>query len=32
VLQKWADWDRRFGIVRKPIDVGSAFDRGLAAP
>jgi ABC-type nitrate/sulfonate/bicarbonate transport system substrate-binding protein len=32
VLKKWADWDLRFGIVKKPIDVDSAFDRGLAAP
>jgi putative hydroxymethylpyrimidine transport system substrate-binding protein len=32
VLEKWAAWDLRFGIVKKPIDVGSAFDRGLAAP
>jgi putative hydroxymethylpyrimidine transport system substrate-binding protein len=32
VLQKWAKWDLDFGIVKKPIDVGSAFDRGLAQP
>jgi putative hydroxymethylpyrimidine transport system substrate-binding protein len=32
VLEQWADWDLKFGIVKKPIDVGSAFDRGLAAP
>jgi putative hydroxymethylpyrimidine transport system substrate-binding protein len=32
VLQKWAAWDLRFGIVNKPIDVGSSFDRGLAQP
>jgi putative hydroxymethylpyrimidine transport system substrate-binding protein len=32
VLEQWADWDLEFGIVSKPIDVGSAFDRGLAAP
>jgi putative hydroxymethylpyrimidine transport system substrate-binding protein len=32
VLQQWADWDLEFGIVKKPIDVGSAFDRGVAAP
>jgi putative hydroxymethylpyrimidine transport system substrate-binding protein len=32
VLQKWAAWDLRFGIVKHPIDVGSAFDRGLAVP
>jgi putative hydroxymethylpyrimidine transport system substrate-binding protein len=32
VLRQWAAWDLKFGIVKKPIDVGSAFDRGLAAP
>jgi len=32
VLQKWAAWDLRFGIVKKPIDVGSSFARGLAQP
>jgi ABC-type nitrate/sulfonate/bicarbonate transport system substrate-binding protein len=32
VLEKWAAWDLRFGIVKKPIDVGSSFDRGLAQP
>jgi putative hydroxymethylpyrimidine transport system substrate-binding protein len=32
VLEKWAAWDLRFGIVKKPIDVGSTFDRGLAQP
>jgi putative hydroxymethylpyrimidine transport system substrate-binding protein len=32
VLEKWAAWDLQFGIVKRPIDVGSAFDRGLAAP
>ena len=32
VLRKWAAWDLRFGIVKKPIDVGSAFDLGIAAP
>jgi putative hydroxymethylpyrimidine transport system substrate-binding protein len=32
VLEKWAEWDLQFGIVKRPIDVGSAFDRGLAAP
>jgi putative hydroxymethylpyrimidine transport system substrate-binding protein len=32
VLQAWADWDLKFGIVKKPIDVGSAFDRTVAAP
>jgi ABC-type nitrate/sulfonate/bicarbonate transport system substrate-binding protein len=32
VLNEWADWDLKFGIVKKPIDVGSAFDTGVAAP
>jgi putative hydroxymethylpyrimidine transport system substrate-binding protein len=32
VLEAWADWDLKFGIVKQPIDVGSAFDLGLAAP
>jgi putative hydroxymethylpyrimidine transport system substrate-binding protein len=32
VLERWAAWDLRFGIVKKPIDVGSSFDRGLAQP
>ena len=32
VLEQWADWDLKFGIVKKPIDVGSAFDLALAAP
>ena len=32
VLEKWADWDLKFGIVKRQIDVGSAFDRGLAVP
>jgi putative hydroxymethylpyrimidine transport system substrate-binding protein len=32
VLKQWADWDLEFGIVEKPIDVGSAFDTALAAP
>jgi ABC-type nitrate/sulfonate/bicarbonate transport system substrate-binding protein len=32
VLEKWAAWDLQFGIVKRPIDVGSAFDRGLAMP
>jgi putative hydroxymethylpyrimidine transport system substrate-binding protein len=30
VLEQWADWDLRFGIVKQPIDVGAAFDRGVA--
>ena len=32
VLEKWAAWDLQFGIVNERIDVGSAFDRGLATP
>jgi putative hydroxymethylpyrimidine transport system substrate-binding protein len=32
VLEKWAEWDLQFGIVNERIDVGSAFDRGLATP
>jgi putative hydroxymethylpyrimidine transport system substrate-binding protein len=32
VLEKWAAWDLKFGIVRKPIDVGRSFDLGLAQP
>ena len=32
VLKKWAAWDLEFGIVHEPIDVGSAFDRGLVGP
>jgi len=31
VLRRWAAWDLKFGIVSKPVDVGSAFDRTLAA-
>jgi ABC-type nitrate/sulfonate/bicarbonate transport system substrate-binding protein len=30
VLEKWAAWDLKFGIVDKPIDVGRSFDFGLA--
>jgi putative hydroxymethylpyrimidine transport system substrate-binding protein len=32
VLRAWAAWDARFGILRRPIDVGRAFDTRLAAP
>jgi len=32
VLEKWAAWDLKFGIVQKPIDVGRSFDLGLAQP
>jgi putative hydroxymethylpyrimidine transport system substrate-binding protein len=30
VLRRWAAWDLKFGIVKKPVDVASAFDRTLA--
>jgi putative hydroxymethylpyrimidine transport system substrate-binding protein len=30
VLEQWADWDLKFGIVKRPIDVSAAFDRGVA--
>ena len=30
-LRRWAAWDLKFGIVKKPIDVASAFDLSLAA-
>lgn len=29
-LEAWARFDRRFGILRRPLDVGSAFELGLA--
>jgi ABC-type nitrate/sulfonate/bicarbonate transport system substrate-binding protein len=32
VLEKWAAWDLRFGIVHKPIDVGRSFDLEVAQP
>jgi putative hydroxymethylpyrimidine transport system substrate-binding protein len=32
VLEQWADWDLKFGIVKRPIDVAAAFDTRLAAP
>jgi len=32
ILEKWAAWDLKFGIVRKPIDVGRSFDLRLAQP
>jgi ABC-type nitrate/sulfonate/bicarbonate transport system substrate-binding protein len=32
VLERWAAWELKFGIVKRPIDVGSAFDTGVAAP
>jgi ABC-type nitrate/sulfonate/bicarbonate transport system substrate-binding protein len=32
VLEKWAAWDLKFGIVHKPIDVGRSFDLEVAQP
>ena len=32
VLEKWADFDARIGIVEKRPDVGQAFDFGVARP
>ena len=32
VLEKWAAWDLKFGIVHKPIDVGRSFDLEVAHP
>ena len=29
VLRAWAAWDLKFGILRKPLDVRSAFDTTL---
>jgi hypothetical protein len=29
LLEKWADWDLRHGILSRPLDVGRAFDFGL---
>ena len=31
-LDAWADWDVEFGILKKPPDVGRAFDTGLVEP
>jgi putative hydroxymethylpyrimidine transport system substrate-binding protein len=31
VLRAWARWEARFGIVRRPPDVGAAFDPALSA-
>lgn len=28
VLQEWADWDLRHGLLEKPLDVKQAFDQG----
>jgi putative hydroxymethylpyrimidine transport system substrate-binding protein len=32
VLRAWAAWDRKFGILKGPIDVGRAFDTRLVGP
>jgi ABC-type nitrate/sulfonate/bicarbonate transport system substrate-binding protein len=32
VLRAWARWDRRFGILEAPIDVGEAFALNLLGP
>jgi putative hydroxymethylpyrimidine transport system substrate-binding protein len=32
VLRAWARWDRRFGILKRPLDVGAAFDTTLVGP
>jgi len=32
VLRAWARWDRRFGILDRPLDVGRAFDTTLVGP
>lgn len=32
VLERWAAWDLKFGIVQQPIDVGRSFDLELAHP
>jgi ABC-type nitrate/sulfonate/bicarbonate transport system substrate-binding protein len=29
VLEEWARWDREFGILERPLDVGRAFDTSL---
>jgi hypothetical protein len=29
VLRAWADWDVRFGILKRPPDVAAAFDTSL---
>ena len=31
-LRAWAAWDHRFGILRRPLDVGRAFDLSLVGP
>ena len=32
VLREWAAWDRRFGILSKPLDVSEAFDFDQVGP
>jgi len=32
VLAQWAEWDVRFGILKRPIDVAAAFDTGQVSP
>jgi ABC-type nitrate/sulfonate/bicarbonate transport system substrate-binding protein len=32
VLEAWARWDERFGILSEPLDVGRAFDTTLVGP
>jgi putative hydroxymethylpyrimidine transport system substrate-binding protein len=32
VLQQWAAWDKRFGILKTRLDVSRAFDTGLVGP
>jgi putative hydroxymethylpyrimidine transport system substrate-binding protein len=32
VLRAWATWDRRFGILRRPLDVSRAFELSLVGP
>jgi putative hydroxymethylpyrimidine transport system substrate-binding protein len=31
-IRAWAAWDQKVGILRKPLDVGRAFDFGLVGP
>ena len=32
VLRRWAKWDAEFGILKRPPDVGQAFDTTLVGP
>jgi ABC-type nitrate/sulfonate/bicarbonate transport system substrate-binding protein len=32
VLRDWAAWDVRFGILKRPPDLGAIFDTGLVGP